>query len=290
MSLASGDLTTLAAATAYLNAAPSSAVLGGLISRVSRLILGELNRTILVPKIYSQQFNGQGTSSLVLPNWPVIEFTSLYVSGSSFNISPQENDQSSISAPYGYRFQTWNGVPPGEPAVLGLTGGAYYYRGTQNVVATYKAGYQVTGEAATIPASTPFVVAPIAPYGSWATDEGVTYDNGTAMTATSGVPLAGQYQPPAPDAATPRANYIFNIADAGRGVLISYGFIPGEIEQLALDLIAERGAYRTRVGLRSQSLASQEMISYDTSGFTSFIRRALGPYVSVLPPAMGASI
>lgn len=290
MSLAAGDLTTLATVKAYAGAqAPSDAVLSGLISRVSMMIRSDLNRQFLLPRDYTLVFNGTGTRQLVLPDWPVLALSSLYIGGASIT---QAQDNSIYSDAYGYRFLDWDGIPPGNPLVLELSGGAYYYPGQQNVAVAYRAGYQVTGEVATIPAAPgPYTVASLAPYGSWASDEGVTYTNGVALTAIlSGTPLAGQYLPPAPDLATPRTVYTFNAADAGLGVLLTYGFVPADIEQVALELIMERGLYRNRVGVRSQMLASQETIVYDTSGFTSFIRRALGAYVSVLPPAIGASV
>ena len=289
MTLAAGDLTTLATVKAYAGTqAPADAVLSGLISRISMMIRSDLNRQLLLPRDYSLAFNGTGTRQLVLPDWPVLSFSSLYIGGAAIT---QAQDNSIYSDAYGYRFLPWDGIPPGNPLVLELSGGAYYYPGQQNVAVAYRAGYQVTNEAQSIPASTAYVLTPLAPYGIWASDEGVTYANGTPLTATtSTTPLAGQYRPPAPDLATPRLTYTFNAADAGLGVLLTYGFVPADIEQVAIELIMERGLYRNRIGVRSQMLAGQETIVYDTSGFTSFIKRALGAYVSVLPPAIGASV
>lgn len=289
MTLAAGDLTTLATVKAYAGTqAPADPVLSGLISRISMMIRSDLNRQFLLPRDYTLAFNGTGTRQLVLPDWPVLSFSSLYIGGASIT---QAQDNSIYADAYGYRFLPWDGIPPGNPLVLELSGGAYYYPGQQNVAVAYRAGYQVTDEAATIPSTSTYTIAPLAPYGTWASDEGVTYNNGTALTAiTSGTPSAGQYLPPAPDLATPRLAYTFNAADASQGVLLTYGFVPADIEQVAIELIMERAAYRSRLGVRSQMLASQETIVYDTSGFTSFIKRALGAYVSVLPPAIGASV
>lgn len=290
MSLANGDLTTVATLSAYLTNAPSSVVAAGLITRISRMVLTELNRSTLIPKDYSQQFNGTGTSSLVLPNWPLLSLDSLYINGVAQNLATQDNDV--LISPYGYRFQPWDTVPPGNPAVLEFVGGAYLWPGGQNVVVSYRAGYRVTEEAQTIPlAPGPYTLAPMAPYGIWATDEGVTYANGTPLIAiTSGTPLAGQYLPPAPDLSTPRLVYTFNAADAGLGVLLSYGFVPADVEQAVLEFIMDRAAYRLRPGLRSQSLAGQETIAYDLSPLSRFVSEALGGYKSVLPPAIGAFV
>jgi len=289
MTLAAGDLTTIATVSAYLTNATSSAVLQGLITRISRMVLTELNRGVFVPKDYAQQFNGTGTRSLVLPNYPVLDVSTLYINGASMNVANQDND--AVVAPYGFRFQAWDGVPPGDPLVLEFVGGALLWPGGQNVVVNYRAGYQVTDEAQTIPSVSAYTITTLAPYGIWATDEGVTYANGTALTpTTSATPGVGQYLPPAPDISSPRLFYTFNSADAGAGVLLSYGFVPADVEQAVIELIMDRTAYRARPGLRSQSLAGQETITYETSALSKFVSETLGGYKSVLPPAIGANV
>ncbi len=290
MSLATGDLTTLAAAKAYMANPPSDPVLSGLITRISRQIQSILNRSAIVPTTYTQQFSGTCTGQLVLPDWPVTTLTSLVIGGVAISIAPQLSSVSSPSVPYGYRFQPWNGRPPGQPAVLNLVGTNFWW-GSQNVVATYTAGYQVTSESQVVPA-TPFQLTPKIPYGSWATDQGVVnVTTGLAMTAMlSGTPTTGQYLAPDPNAAIPRLYYTFAPVDTGQTVLLSYGFIPADLEQAALDLVAERASYRARVGLRSQSLAGQETISFDLHGLPDYIVEMLRPYESVIPPAMGAPL
>lgn len=295
MSLSSGDLTTLATAQSYVQPLPSPTVLQGLISRVSMSVRNYLNRPLLVPTAYTEQYDGTGTQQLVLTHYPLIgpTLTSLKISGVSVPIAPQIGTPNPPppSCPWGYRLQPWNGIPPGSPAVVELVGFSFLY-GRQNVVVQYTAGYEVVGETQTIPTGMgPYTVMPLTPYGSWATDQGVTYAaTGIALTPiTSGTPAQGQYVPPTPGAATPVLNYTFAAADAGEKILLSYGFIPSDIEQVVLEEIAERAAYRTRVGVRSQSLASQEALTY-FDGLNAWARQALMPYVSVLPPAMGATV
>lgn len=290
MSLAGGDLTTVADVQAYwgLTNAPASSVLKGLITRVSRMLLTNLNRSILVPHTFAEQFNGTGTESLVLPNWPLLSLTSLGISGVAVTIAPQTDSPTPPNNPYGWRFQPWDGVPPGDPAVVELVGGAWYIYGGQNVVATYRAGYQVSDE---VPDTTPYL--PLTPYGIWATDEGVVYaSTGAALTpvARGPTPPVGSYVPPEPDADTPFLNYIFNGTDVISGLQLSYGFVPADLEQAAIEMVMLRGSYRSRVGYKSQSLASQETITYDLSGIPDAISSMISPYRSVLPPATGANV
>lgn len=296
MSLATGDLTTYANAQAYVagfnGLSATNPLITGLVTRISRMIQTKLNRSLLIPQAKVQQFNGTGTNSLVLPDWPVIgaTLTSLTIGGAVINIAPQPNDPATVSVPWGYRFQPQSGLPPGSPAVVELVGGAYYYPGNQNVVVSYNAGYQITGEV--VPTTGGATYTPVTPYGIWATDQGVEYvANGTALVPiASGMPTAGQYIPPSPEAASPVLLYTFNAADVAAGLQISYGFIPADLEQICLELIAERASYRSRVGVRSQSLAGQETMSYDMAGLPPYAVAMLAPYVSVIPPAMGASV
>lgn len=291
MTLLAGDLTTLATAKGYIDPLPSDAIVQGLVTRISAMIRSTLNRPYLFPRQYMRQFDGTGTQQLVLPDYPLLSLASLIVSGTTISLAPQLGVTTPPAAPpFGYRFQPWDGLVPGMPAVVELVGTAFW-SGHQNVVATYTAGYQVTGEPQTIP-GTPYQLTPLNSWGSWAVDEGVTFAaTGTALTAiVSGTPTTGQYLPPAPDAASPRAYYTFAAADTAKGVLLNYGFIPADLEQVALELIAERASYRRRVGLRAQSLASQESFTYDDAGISKWAVDALFPYVSVLPPPVGASV
>lgn len=306
MSLASGDLTTFAAVKGWVtDPAPADAQIPGLISRVSMMIRGYLNRPLLIPKTYVEQYNGQGTAALIPYNFPIIGATvGLVSAGLTIPLAPQLNQNNSVNtsppltAPFGYRMQPWNGVPPGDPAVIELVGGRFPY-GNQNIVITYRAGYEVVDESATVPAAAgPYTVTPLTPYGVWATDEGVTLADGTVLIAiANGSPASGQYLPPDPGAAAPRLTYTFNAAQASAAVLLSYGYIPSDLEQVALEIIAERNSYRRRVGLQSQSLAAQESIAYGPiggrsadGGLNAWAKTALQAYVNVLPPSIGASV
>jgi len=290
MSLATGDLTTLANARLYLSNPPSDQVLSSMILRISRWIQSELNRGLLVPKAYTDQYDGTGTAQLVLSRWPLIGLPTVTISGVSVPLAPQANSVSIPGTPYGFRVPAWDGIPPGDPPVIELSGFRFLY-GRQNVVISYTAGYQVTGEAQTIP-GTPYQITPITPFGIWATDQGVTYaSSGATLTPiASGTPSVGQYVPPNPSASSPILYYQFAAADTSRGVLLNYGFIPAELEQAAIELIGERAAYRSRIGIRSQMLASQESMTFDSSGIPRYILDMIYPYINVLPPPMGASL
>ncbi len=175
----------------------------------------------------------------------------------------------------GYLLEPWDGLPPGRPQALDLFGGIYR-PGRQNVLVGYSAGYAVTSESATVPAPPgPYNVTAAAPFGPWASNSGIVYAGGTALTGMIGVPAAGQYN-------VSNGVYSFAAADAGANVLISYGFIPAAINNACIEWVAERYRYRTRVGQSAQTVAGQMTSSYSLKDMPDFIRASLDPYRSVV--------
>ena len=123
-----------------------------------------------------------------------------------------------------------------------------------------------------MPAATPWQVSPAAPYGPWASNQSVAYAaSGVALTAVSAAPSIGQY-------AVSGGVYTFSSADAGAAVNLSYGYIPQDLTQAALELSAERFRASERIGLRSKSVGGQETISYDVSAMSAAVLALLQPY------------
>jgi hypothetical protein len=277
-------LTTVANVEAWIgditpgSSAATDALIARLIAAASRAIYSRLGRPSLFPNTYTETRDGTGGPRLMLRRWPVTSVSALSIDGTSI-LAGSYGNAAGTDGLAGYFFETWDGMPPGRRPVLTLGSSVRFTRGAQNVTVTYRAGYQVTSEAATVDAAaTPAnSVTAQAAYGSWATDEGVTYADGTALTAVAGAPAAGEYQI---STATPGV-YIFNTADAGAGVLVSYGFVPSDIEEACIQLVSERYAYRSRVGVRSKSLGGQETMSYDRSPLPPEVMDMLMPYKAV---------
>jgi hypothetical protein len=282
------DLTTLANVKAWLaiTNTNSDTIIGGLITAVSRGIYSNMGRASILPRTFNERYDGQGNQRFYLRNWPVISISSL----SNWGVTIPQGTPPGLNGPAinGYLIQPWDGTPPGEPQAIDVYGwgvnnsffgASYRYSyGRQNVAVTYTAGYQVTGEAWNVPATGPYTVTPLAPYGPWATDQGVTYANGTALTLVAGTPAKGQY-------AQAAGVYTFAAADDGAAILVSYGFIPQDLVDVATELVAERYSYRTRIGEVSKSLGGQETMSYYTGQMPRALDLLLQPYRSVyIPP------
>jgi hypothetical protein len=302
MSLLGGDLTTQQRVSTWLANAPAqpSPILAQLIGSMSTLIYNKLNRGRLYSRTHTRIFDGVGNSQLVLPDWPVTSIASVQQGCALIPPSvlvPQGTVQPPGTSPgYGYRYVPWGGNLPGDPSVLEFVNGCFY-PAYQNVQVTYTAGYLVANEAQSVPAVAPYVVTVTQPQGIWCRDNGIVYASGGALTPVTGTPTVGQYVV-GPDSSP--GQYTFSAADAGKALLISYSFIPADLEEATIQMVAERYSYRSRVGEESKSLGGQETVRFmrgnsgrpwnRNSSLPPEVMDLINPYVSVLAPAIGAPL
>ena len=285
--MAANDLVSLAAVKAWCGATSGTddALLAALISQISRAIYNYINRSFILPMTVTESYDGNGRDQLLLRNWPVGSVSSVLINGQPVPQAPTIISGQALQP--GWRLEASDDQPPGAMQQLFLTSGSGYggggygglYRfikGRQNIVVTYRAGYEIVGESWTVPA-TPFQITPLAPYGNWAVDTGVSYANGTALTAVSGAPAQGQYSVNASTGA-----YTFAAADANAAVLISYGYIPADLEQCALEWVADRYKYKDRIGMTSKSLGGQETVSFQNRSVPDFVKDSLRNFIRIL--------
>jgi hypothetical protein len=264
------DLTSLTALKAWVglpaNASTSDATLSALITAASRAIYAALGRPGLLPQSYSETIDGE-SRRLFLRHWPVLQVTSVTLDGLA--IPPATPLSGSCDC--GYLLRPDDLAPPGRQQALDIFGWRVWRR-RQNLVVAYTAGYAVQAEAQSVPAATPCTLSALAPYGPWATDMGVVYSTtGVALSAVAFAPSTGQY-------AVNAGGYTFGAGDADAAVSISYGYVPQDLAQAALELAAERFRAAERIGLRSKSLGGQETIAYDTSAISATVMALLQPY------------
>jgi hypothetical protein len=275
--MAANDLCRLADVKAWLGRTDtnSDAVLTALVTRASRQILSYLQRSAILPRTVTEVRAGNGGRFLMLRHWPALSVTSLVVAGQTIPPMPLGG---STPTP-GWVLEPWDGTPPGRAQEIVLCDYYFGYRGTdktQNTQIVYRAGYQVSGEAQTVTGQIAIVTAP---YGAWASDAGVTYADGTPLTAVTGAPAIGQYQltPDAP------GSYTFNPGDDGAAVLITYGFVPADLADACIELVSERFRYSQRIGETAHSLGGNETVRFDNSRLTPLVLSLLQPYRNLLP-------
>lgn len=254
-------LTTSSQGAPYPSAA--SALLTRLLGNASDFVYHELER-VLAPATYSDRLSGYGTSRLWLRNRPIISVISLTVDGC---VVPAQT-----SIPFGYGYV----VSEDE---LALIGGAFS-AGLQNVQVTYTAGLQVTGEAQTVPSSGQYQINASSLAKAWISDVGVTLASGTPLFSVSGAPASGQYQVTL-NSGVP--TYVFNVAQAGAAVLISYGWVWSDLRQAVIELVGETYKRRTRIGDNSQNTGNGMVTSFSTKDMNDYIKSVIANHKNVVP-------
>jgi hypothetical protein len=277
--MAASDLAALADVKTWLSGSSGigtsdDALLARLITDVSGAITAYLGRPSLTPRAFTERLDGDGKTRLYLRRYPVLAINSLVIGHRAIAAAAAPAAGSALGE-NGYLLEPWDGLPPGRLQALDVFG-TWFHKGRQNVVVSYSAGYAVTGESATVPAASgPYTVTAAAPFGPWASDNGVAYANGAALTAVAGNPAAGQYS-------IAGGIYTFAAANAGANVLIGYGYIPAAIDNACIEWVAERYRYRTRIGQSAQTVQGQQTASYSLKDMPDFVRASLDPYRSVI--------
>jgi hypothetical protein len=303
VTLSAGDLTTLANAKLWLNVTNNTqdTFLTQLITRCTQLIYSKLNRARLYSQSFLRTFDGVGNYQLILPDYPVTAVAQVNMNAMAVKPYPLPAAGTSTIPPntfgYGYRIPLWGGNLPGDPSVIEIVNGVFW-AGVQNVQIAYTAGY-LEVEAQTVPGSPgPYTIAVNQPQGIWSRDNGVVYAaTGVALAPVPSAPAIGQYIPPSQLGG---GVYTFAAADANAALLISYSFIPADLEEACIQMVAERNSYRGRVGIMDQSLGGQETMRFMRGagpnpramdlGLPPEVESLIAPYVSTIPPLIGAPV
>jgi hypothetical protein len=291
------QLTSLSNARLYLyqvgdQVTSDDTLLTLLINQISGAILSDLQRPGIFKTTFTETRDGVGNAVMTLRNYPVLSVSSVTVAAQGRGGYPWNYAQSFVGGTQvipqatqfgytGYSFDPWDGTAAGNPSKLTLNGYTYW-RGQNNVQIVYQAGYSVTNEPYTVVSSTSSGLdkyTALQPYGSWGQDDGVYYSSGSSLTAlTSGnqPSSAGQYL-------VTNGVYQFNVADAGQVLNINYSYVPTDLEQACIQWVAERYSYRSRIGQKSKTLASQETASYDLTAIPAFVDVLINKFRRWLP-------
>lgn len=252
------DLTTLRDAKNWMGITSDTddARIQALVRQISAFVLSYIQRSVIFRKQVIETFSGNGGSAKMLRNYPVIGVNAVIADGRAV-------------PPSGYWLDPDDGVPPGRLQAIKLNGYAFP-RAPCSI--TYTVGYFIAGEPQ-IAAESVFVDGP---YGAWMVNGAVTYADGRPMAQVLASPAQGQY------ALGDRGEYQFSDGDAGVPVLISYSYVPAQLEQACLEIIAERYAYRERVGQSSINV-SGAVSAYRLTDMPDYIRTSLDLFRNRVP-------
>lgn len=278
--MSQGDLTTLANVKAWLGITNTAAdaLLLRLISANSRFLLGYMQRSSLTSQQVVERYDTFGHDFMLLRQWPATAIYSIEFAGRTITQQATGNPLQN-----GYFLEPADGGFGQQE--LKLFGSCFPY-GRMSTQITYQAGY-LMAEAATVPGGSPYTYTTNS---TWLDDQGVTYaSGGAALQLVSGAPAAGQYaisgNGPTPNNPTAPAQgiYTFNAADADAGVVVSYSFVPADIDEACVEMVGERYRYMDRIGIVSKSLGGQETMSFSQKDMSDYIQQLLRPYRRVTP-------
>jgi hypothetical protein len=276
--MAAGDLTTLANVKAWLGAGvqplptTDDALLARLVTAASSFVQNWLGRQI-ASQAYAETMDGNGDTAMLLRQWPVTSVASLTIDTITIPAS------SPAPSGNGYLLQPWDGMSEAGPQQLALVGYAFHRR-RQNVAVAYTAGYLAQGEPQAIPSGTPFQLPVTALSRPWNGDRGISFAGGAALVFVSSGSLAqGQYG----ITTTGTPSYVFNAADAGKPIAVTYSYTPFDIEQACIELVALRYKERSRIGEVSKDTGQSMRLSYSQKDMSDWTREQLMVYRRVAP-------
>lgn len=270
-------LTTLPAVKQWLGIDPGNtdkdAFLLSLIKGASAFLMNHLNRQNIALTAYTEMYDGYGNSFMVVRQGPIYEVNTMAFNGTPISAATGNGYDTPFTN--GYVLEPEYSNSPGAAAQRINFYGMRTPRCRGSIRVQYRAGYAITGEPHTIPSDTPWQVK--TDY-MWLGDEGVKYaSSGAAFVKVQSGPVAGQY------AVDKDGVYTFAEADKDTDVLISYSFVPADIQEAVTLLVGERYRYMDRIGYVSKSLGGQETVTFAQSAMSSYTRESLLPYKNVVP-------
>lgn len=254
------NLTSLANAKTYL-AITGSAVdarLSELIARESAMVERWTSRHFGAAT-YTRRFTGTNGPVLTLPETPILSVGAVNVLGVAIEPSPSPEK-------YGYVFD------PDTPALY-MIGGTWAST-LLGISITWDAGWRTASTANVPTANVPTLVPSEGGYA--AQDVGVAYAaNGSVLASVASGPLVGQYS-------FSDGVYTFSADDAGNAVTMTYGYVPGPVEQATIEMVGMDLKIRDNIGINSKTLAG-ETVSYSGGGLTQSCKDMLQPYKRLAP-------
>lgn len=256
-----GTLATVAQVKSWLGitASDDDTLLQRLVDGASAFVYSYLSLDTFAKSQYDEMYDGHGGSFMVLRQIPAVEVLAVAVHGSP--LPPATGDGKTSPLSNGYKLFKQN---------LTLFGFVFPHC-RSSVYVSYKAGYEKSEEHS-IPGTGPFTVTVAS---TWLSDGGVTID-GQALVEVDSNPGDMEYS-------ISDGVYTFNVGQANDEAVITYSYVPADINQAVIELVAERYKYRDRIGHSSKSLGGQETVSFQANTVPAIIKDMLNKYIRVVP-------
>lgn len=258
-----GTLATVAQVKEWVGVKPDNtaddAMLQRLVDSASAFVYSYLSLDTFAKSQYDEMYDAHGGQFMVLRQVPALEMLAMAINGTPVN--PATGDGKTTAFTNGYKLFKQN---------LTLFGFMFpHCRST--VFVSYTAGYAKTDEKHVLDDNSQTAVNEV-----WLEDIGAKLLDGTVLTLVDADPGPTQYS-------VSEGVYTFGDAVAEGTVLISYSFVPADINQAVVELVGERYKYKDRIGHASKSLGGQETVSFQPNNVPAIIKDMLNKYIRVVP-------
>lgn len=251
----------------------SDAYLLRLIKSASQFALNYMQRDSMSSNQYDEIYDGYGNTFMMLRQFPATEILALSLNGTPVSAAGGDG----ISTPFsnGYVLETPKSAPSQQRLTLF---NKIFPHMRSSVYVSYMAGYKQVGERHVVPDDP----------GPYTVDTNYTWLEDLGVTLLDGTPLV-KIEEPASDlmdlqySVSDDGTYTFSDYQALTPVLITYSYVPADVEQAVWELVGERYRAQERIGMSSKSLGGQETVSYDIRAMNPYIRELLNPYKRVVP-------
>lgn len=250
----STNLTTLARVKRYLGQPGTNvdALITELIPVASRTIEAYTSRQYPSVSRTGKRLTGSGTDILVLPDSPIVTVSALSIGGVAI---PESNGTS-------------GGYLADDTAVNLIAYGKFPMKPPLQVTCSWVAGYLET-ETDTIPTANTPTLTPTSG-GRAVTAVSVTNVAGLSFTEVANSPVVNQFS-------LSEGVFTFNSSDSGTLVEMEYYYIPSQVEQACVEMIALDLMQRNNVGVKSKTLAN-ETVSFEDRAMTPSVKEMLQPF------------
>lgn len=261
------NLTTLARVKSWLGISTTTddTLLSQLISAASRFVYGHINMPTVAVTSYAERRDGHSNYWITPHEWPLISVESIQYAGYSITAEATGNPLNN-----GYSLQS----PNVGPTRISVHGYPPFPQGKNTVLLNYTAGFKITDEEQTVPASSEYTISVDQ---VWAGNISVKDSGDNILTEVASGPASGEYS------VSSTGVYTFNAAQAGEARYISYSYVPADLAQAVTELVGATYQSKDRIGIRSKSLGGQETISYFQNEITPHMALLLQPYMRVVP-------
>lgn len=219
---------------------------------------------------FNEWVDSGGRNFLMVRQWPVVSLSVVQFLGI---VVPQAPANTNPPGP------GWMLEPPPEGGGQQrlMLYGYLFPRGRSVVNLQYSAGYLTADTVKIVAGQSPPAPDPYTTLYTWVEDGGVAYVGGAALQYVPGTPSTGEYT------INGSNQYVFASGDDGNSVVVTYSYVPPDLEQAVIELVGERFRQRDRIGLNSKQLPEGGSVSFLVKDMSEAVRTSIQPYRRVTP-------